>query len=86
MTQRKRRPTLASILDSTPWDYAPGKDGRLLLAPLERLFASVSWEFKPQHLGIAPERPRPVIRRDRQSPVGIDAETSVSSRSPGDAE
>lgn len=65
MSEPERRSTLAAILDSTSWDYAPGKDGRLLLAPLERLFASVSWEFKPQHLAIAPKGSRRVVIRDR---------------------
>ncbi len=70
MSEPKRSSTLAAILDSTPWDYTPGRDGRLLLAPLERLFASVSWEFKPQHIGITPGRRRP--KADRSDDRGFD--------------
>lgn len=63
MKRRRQPSTIAAILDATSWDYTPARDGRLLLAPLGRLFASVSWEYDPQHLGIAPRPARIPVRR-----------------------
>ena len=52
MSDERRTSTLAAELDGTSWDYSPSKDGRFLLAPVGRIFANVSWEFRPQHLGL----------------------------------
>jgi hypothetical protein len=65
MSDRPGPSTIASILDTTSWDYSPGADGRVLLATVGRLFATVSWEFKPQHLGISPKRRQAAVRRHR---------------------
>ena len=57
MSDERRPSTHAAELDGTSWDYSPANDGRFLLAPAGRIFASVSWEFRPQHLGM-PVAPR----------------------------
>jgi hypothetical protein len=63
MSDKRPSSTLAAELDRTTWDYSPGRDGNFLLAPVARMFASVSWEFRPQHLGLRPVRKVQVISR-----------------------
>lgn len=63
MSDDRRSGSLASELDRTTWDYSPGKDGSFLLAPVARMFASISWEFRPQHIGMPRVQRVPVIER-----------------------
>ena len=63
MSDDRRSLTLAAELDRTTWDYSPDKDGRFLLAPVARMFASVSWEFRPQHIGMPRVQQLHVIER-----------------------
>ena len=59
-----RKPTLASALDRTRWDYSPSKDRRFLLAPLSRIFESIAWGSKPR-----PDEP------DRENDSAEDVDT-----------
>lgn len=52
--KKKRRSTLADALDATEWDYKPGKDPKLLLRPIGKVFGDLPWEVQPQYLGPAP--------------------------------
>ena len=58
-----RKPTLASELDRTRWDYSPSNDRRFLLAPLSRIFESIAWGSKPRQGKTA------VVREDSE-PTG----------------
>jgi hypothetical protein len=66
MSDDKRRPTIAALLDETSWDYSPEKDRKVLLNSVGRLLAGVSWEFNPQHLGIAGSRTRIAVHRQKR--------------------
>lgn len=65
MSDKRRSSTLAAELDRTTWDYSAARDGKFLLAPVARMFASVSWEFRPQHIGLPAAQKLHVIERPK---------------------